>query len=89
MDINIFMNKKRVLIIGTSHSESTCVTYDEPNNVQYLQNSDRNLRWHDYFKTEYDCEVVNLSKAAVTAQGQLFATYNYFLDNLKINLIWL
>lgn len=81
MDINIFMTKKRVLIIGTSHSEGSCTTFEEPERgVQKLFQMGQ-LTWHDYFKKEYDYEVVNISKSAVTPQGMLWATYNYFLDH--------
>jgi len=74
------MNKKRILIVGTSHSESTCETHDDIGHIQYLQNMGE-LRWHDYFHTEYDYEVINISKSAISAEGQLLMVQSYFHDH--------
>lgn len=66
---------KRVLIVGTSHSEATCVR--EPDGPIERMISGR---WHDYFKN-YDCEVVSLARAGCTVQQQFLTTFAYLQDN--------
>lgn len=66
---------KRVLIIGTSHSEANCQRQDnEPIEIV------REGRWHDYFK-DHGWEVVNISRGGCSTQMQFMATASYFHDN--------
>ena len=67
---------KRVLIVGTSHSMGSCAGYrvDDP----LLKHDER---WHDYFKSEFGYEVVNISMSGCTVQQQQLAVYAYFQDN--------
>jgi hypothetical protein len=68
------LSKKRILILGTSHSVGICTGMP----------ADRlplGTRWHDYFKTDFDCEVVNLSLGGCTSHQQFLALYYYFCDH--------
>lgn len=67
---------KRVLIIGTSHSAGSCEGYHDDTDFLHYDE-----RWHDYFKSEYGYEVVNLSMSGCTVQQQMIAVYAYFKDN--------
>lgn len=66
---------KRVLVIGTSHSEATCRTAED-SNIERITDG----RWHDYFK-KYGCEVTSLARAGCTAQQQLLAVHSYLQMN--------
>ena len=49
-----FKMKKRVLVVGTSHSQAVCQNKGQ-RNITFLDG-----RWFDYFeKKEYDVEVLN------------------------------
>jgi len=67
---------KRILIVGTSHSMGCCEGYRS--DTEYLKHDER---WHDYFKSEFGYEVVNISMSGCTVQQQVLAVYAYFQDN--------
>jgi hypothetical protein len=46
--------------------------------TEYLKHDER---WHDYFKSEFGYEVVNISMSGCTVQQQVLAVYAYFQDN--------
>lgn len=66
---------KRVLVLGTSHSESSAKrTPDGP--IERMETG----RWHDYLKTELSCEVTKLARSGVTPEQQFMALQAYFED---------
>lgn len=69
---------RRVLIIGTSHSQATCA-YDAVNNGTPIVYRDG--RWHDYFKVDYGWETISLSQSAVSPQQQLETLSTFIKDN--------
>lgn len=66
---------KKVLILGTSHSQATCANNGELPRVFHSG------RWHDYFHDDLGWEVVNLSRSSITAQQQMELLLKYFSDN--------
>ncbi|MDA9302712.1 hypothetical protein N8072_00890 [bacterium] len=66
--------KKRAIILGTSHSESSCKTNGVSETIT-------DGRWHDYLKTDHDYEVLNLSRAGCTVQQQMIVLTSYLMDN--------
>lgn len=66
---------KRVLIIGTSHSQAVC--QDSGKEIETYTDG----RWFDYLYTEYGAEVFKLARSGATAEEQLIAVYNYFKTN--------
>lgn len=70
---------KKVLIVGTSHTEATCVR-NQGEDVSILYSN----RWHDYI----DADVTKLARSGCTSQEQLIVIQKYFEDNpdLKFDL---
>lgn len=66
---------KKVLILGTSHSQATCANNGELPQVFHSG------RWHDYFRDDLGWEVVNLSRSSITAQQQMELLLKYHIDN--------
>lgn len=66
---------KQALIIGTSHSEATCVRNDG-GAIERITDG----RWYDYLKDE-GYEITSLARAGCTPQQQFFATLSFLNDN--------
>lgn len=65
---------KKVLVIGTSHSEGSCDDlYDG-----YLK---KGQRWHDYINSELGAEVTLLAREGTTTFQQFIAVSSYFYEN--------
>lgn len=72
--------KRKILVIGTSHSVAICKeTVNQKNATHFLSG-----RWHDHMGEYYDADVFNLSYAGCTVQQQLSVVYNYFKLNPEI-----
>lgn len=72
---------KRVLIIGTSHSEASCAKERFPNGNIKHQQLPKGTRWFDYIENDYDAEVTKLARSGCTATEQYMALASYFKDN--------
>lgn len=70
---------KKVLILGTSHSQATCANDGETPMVFHSG------RWHDYFADDLGWEVTNLSRSSITAHQQLEVITKYFIDNPDVH----
>jgi len=66
---------KRILIVGTSHSEATCQRTE--NGPIDRMNSGR---WYDYFK-DLGHSVTCLARAGCTVEQQFMAVHSYFQEN--------
>lgn len=69
---------KRVLVVGTSHSEATC-QYEKNGTYERLKGN----RWQDYFE-EHDCEVTTIARAGTTVELQYMAVHAYFQEHPDI-----
>jgi hypothetical protein len=68
--------KKKVLILGTSHSESSC-RRAPGEKIDRLFGG----RWHDYIRDEYNVETFNLSRSNCTVEQQFQVVWEYFSMN--------
>lgn len=66
---------KRVLIVGTSHSEATCQRTKDSLILRI-----ENERWHDYFKN-VGCEVTCIARAGCTPELQFMAVHAYLQEH--------
>lgn len=66
---------KRVLIVGTSHSEATC-QYEKDGTYERLHGR----RWQDYLE-DHECKVTTIARAGTTVELQYMAVHAYFQDN--------
>lgn len=66
---------KKVLIIGTSHTESTCL-YKKGEPIIRLEGR----RWQDYLE-DHDYEVTTIARAGCTVDQQFAAVFSYFHEN--------
>lgn len=69
-------DKKRILIVGTSHSQSTCRRTAD-SDIEIIKAN----RWHDYFKTQLGYEVLNISHSACSPHQQLYVLQDYMHNN--------
>ena len=72
---------KNILVIGTSHSEATCLRDKNDSCIEMLVSG----RWHDYFKTDYGYNVTKLARAGCTVQQQFFVVSKFLKDNPELN----
>lgn len=77
MEINKSM-KKKLLIVGTSHSQAVCRESGQRNKT-FLHG-----RWFDLIAKEYNLEVTKLAVSGVTIEQQFEAVYNYHKTNPDI-----
>lgn len=71
---------KRVLIIGTSHSEATC-GMRQPDGSMPIKDLPVGSRWFDYFEKEYDVEITKLARGGCTVLDQYHILMCYLKDN--------
>lgn len=68
---------KNMLVIGTSHSESSCQRVPGGSIEKFMVE-----RWFDFIQQEYNIDdVVNLSRSNCTVDQQFAMIYNYFKIN--------
>lgn len=65
---------KKVLVIGTSHSEGSC----DDLNDGYITKGER---WHDYISSKLGAEVTLLAREGTTTLQQFIAVSSYFYEN--------
>jgi len=63
---------KKVLVVGTSHSQAVCKNRDDRINRILLRD-----RWFDHLHEHWDVEILKLAKSGCSPEEQLISVYNY------------
>lgn len=72
---------KRILIVGTSHSEASCATVDYGNGSFEYSTLPKGTRWFDYFEKDYGAHVTKLARSGCSSLDQYMAVAAYFKDH--------
>ena len=65
----------KILVVGTSHSESSCAGANASGRLEFPD------RWHDYLITQLGHQVTCFAKSGCTVQQQLDAVNSYLVEH--------